>query len=122
MDTFGEYYWGVITTIDTKCTVLSDIVIFKWKWILKKLYCALGRIVMRRHSTNMQAILMSDLVPVGHRIRVWRRAWSDFFVDNPASGRVMEKCGFRDTGEINYCSKLQVGNDRPVKVMKLMKG
>lgn len=23
--------------------------------------------------------------------------WADFFVDNPASGRVMEKCGFIDT-------------------------
>lgn len=45
--------------------------------------------------------------------------WSDFFLDNPASGRVMAKCGFRDTGEINYCSRLQVGSDRPVKVMKL---
>jgi RimJ/RimL family protein N-acetyltransferase len=45
--------------------------------------------------------------------------WSDFFVDNPASGRVMEKCGFEDTGEINYCSQLQMGSDRPVKVMKL---
>ena len=47
--------------------------------------------------------------------------WSDFFVDNPASGRVMEKCGFRDTGEINYCSRLQMGSGRPVKVMKLRK-
>ena len=47
--------------------------------------------------------------------------WSDFFVDNPASGRVMEKCGFHDTGEINYCSRLQMGSDRPVKVMKLRK-
>ena len=45
--------------------------------------------------------------------------WSDFFVDNPASGRVMEKCGFRDTGDINYCSHLQIGNDRPVKIMRL---
>ena len=45
--------------------------------------------------------------------------WSDFFVDNPASGRVMEKCGFRDTGEINWCSRLQIGSDRPVKVMRL---
>ena len=26
--------------------------------------------------------------------------WSDFFIDNPASGRVMEKCGFKDTGEL----------------------
>ena len=47
------------------------------------------------------------------------RIWSDFFVDNPASGRVMEKCGFSDTGGINYCSRLQMGSDRPVKVMLL---
>lgn len=45
--------------------------------------------------------------------------WSDYFPDNPASGRVMEKCGFRDTGEINFCSRLQLGSDRPVKIMKL---
>ena len=51
----------------------------------------------------------------------FQNIWSDFFVDNPASGHVMEKCGFRDTGEINYCSKLQVGSYRPVKVMKLNK-
>ena len=51
----------------------------------------------------------------------FQNIWSDFFVNNPASGHVMEKCGFRDTGEINYCSKLQVGSYRPVKVMKLNK-
>ena len=45
--------------------------------------------------------------------------WSDFFVDNPASGRVMEKCGFRDTGEVNWCSHLYQGDERPVKVMRL---
>ena len=45
--------------------------------------------------------------------------WSDFFVDNPASGRVMEKCGFRDTGDINWCSHLYRGDKRPVKVMRL---
>ena len=45
--------------------------------------------------------------------------WSDFFPDNPASGRVMEKCGFRNTGTINRCSRLQIGSDRPVKVMRL---
>lgn len=45
--------------------------------------------------------------------------WSDFFPDNPASGRVMEKCGFHDTGEINYCSQLQLGSDRLVKIMRL---
>ena len=45
--------------------------------------------------------------------------WSDYFPENPASGRVMEKCGFRDTGEINYCSQLQLGSDKPVKIMRL---
>ena len=45
--------------------------------------------------------------------------WGDYFLDNPASGRVMEKCGFVDTGEETRCPKLEVGSDRPVKVMKL---
>lgn len=45
--------------------------------------------------------------------------WSDFFVDNPASGRVMEKCGFRDTGEVNWLSHLYRGDERPVKIMRL---
>ena len=40
-------------------------------------------------------------------------------VDNPASGRVMEKCGFQDTGKINWCSQLYQGDERPVKVMRL---
>ena len=45
--------------------------------------------------------------------------WSDYFVDNPASGCVMEKCGFRDTGEVNWLSHLYRGDERPVKVMRL---
>ena len=45
--------------------------------------------------------------------------WSDYFVDNPASGRVMERCGFRDTGEENWLSHLYRGDERPVKVMRL---
>lgn len=47
--------------------------------------------------------------------------WSDFFIDNPASGRVMEKCGFIDTGKENYCSNLYHGADRPVHIIKLEK-
>ncbi|MGX8714014.1 MAG: GNAT family N-acetyltransferase [bacterium] len=45
--------------------------------------------------------------------------WGDFFLDNPASGRVMEKSGFRDTDDINYCSRLQLGSDKPVRIMCL---
>lgn len=45
--------------------------------------------------------------------------WGDYFPDNPASGRVMEKCGFIDTGLEMPCSNLAVGANRPVRVMKL---
>ena len=46
--------------------------------------------------------------------------WGDYFPENPASGKVMEKCGFVDTGEEVLCPNLLVGADRPVKVMKLV--
>ena len=45
--------------------------------------------------------------------------WADYFPENPASGKVMEHCGFRDTGQVNRCSRLQVGSDRPVRIMRL---
>ena len=45
--------------------------------------------------------------------------WGDYFPKNPASGKVMEKCGFKDTGKEVLCPNLEVGADRPVKVMKL---
>lgn len=45
--------------------------------------------------------------------------WGDFFPENPASGRVMEKCGFIDTGKEVLCPNLEVGSDKPVKVMRL---
>ena len=40
-------------------------------------------------------------------------------MDNPASERVMHKCGFRDTGAFNLCSHLYLGDDRLVKIMRL---
>ena len=48
--------------------------------------------------------------------------WGTHFPDNPASGRVMEKCGFVDTGKEEFCPRLEIGSDRPVRVMKLEKG
>ena len=47
--------------------------------------------------------------------------WGDYFLDNPASGRVMEKCGFVDTGEETLCPKLEIGSDKPVRVLRLKK-
>lgn len=47
--------------------------------------------------------------------------WGDYFPENPASGRVMEKCGFVDTGREVLCPNLEVGSDRPVRTMRLDK-
>lgn len=44
---------------------------------------------------------------------------SGHFIDNPASGRVMEKCGFKATGEICTSPTLAIGSDRPVRVLRL---
>ena len=44
--------------------------------------------------------------------------WADHFTGNPASGRVMEKCGFIDTGMLNKCSQLVGGDKDMVKVFK----
>ena len=45
--------------------------------------------------------------------------WGDYFPENPASGKVMAKCGFVDTGQEAVCPNLEVGSDRPVRIMKL---
>ena len=44
---------------------------------------------------------------------------SGHFTDNPASGRVMEKCGFEPTGEICTSPTLAIGSDRPIRVLRL---
>ena len=47
--------------------------------------------------------------------------WGDYFPENPASGRVMQKCGFADTGRETLCPNLEVGSDRPVRIMCLQR-
>lgn len=54
-------------------------------------------------------------------VKGFKALWGDYFPENPASGRVMEKCGFRDTGRETVCPNLEVGSDRPVRIMKLEK-
>ena len=43
---------------------------------------------------------------------------SGHFIDNPASGRVMEKCDFIPTGE--NCVDLEQGRDTPIRVLRLI--
>ena len=52
-------------------------------------------------------------------IKKYKVIWGTFFVDNLASGKVMEKCGFKDTQETTYLNDLKEGKDRLVKIMKL---
>ena len=44
---------------------------------------------------------------------------SGHFVDNPASGRVMEKCGFVPTGETVIDETQYQGKDHPIRVLRL---
>ena len=44
---------------------------------------------------------------------------SGHFVDNPASGRVMEKCGFVPTGENIIDPTQYQGTNRPIRVLRL---
>ncbi|HNW67768.1 MAG TPA: GNAT family N-acetyltransferase [Bacteroidales bacterium] len=48
--------------------------------------------------------------------------WGSYFLDNPASVRVMEKCGFSRCEGQTVCPNLQVGSDKPVGLMKIEKG
>ncbi len=44
---------------------------------------------------------------------------SGHFVDNPASGKVMEKCGFVPTGETCIDENQYQGANRPIRVLRL---
>lgn len=44
---------------------------------------------------------------------------SGHFADNPASGRVMEKCGFVPTGETAFDPQLYMGAGKPIRVLRL---
>lgn len=44
---------------------------------------------------------------------------SSHFIDNPASGRVMEKCGFVATGETAIDEDLHSGENRLMRVLRL---
>ena len=62
---------------------------------------------------------MKLIVDYCFNVKNFTTLWGDYFPENPASGKVMEKCGFKDTGKEVLCPNLEVGSDRLVKVMKL---
>jgi len=59
------------------------------------------------------------LVGYCFREKGFRTLWADHLESNPASGRVLTKCGFRDTGRVNRLSHLPFGSDSPVLIWRL---
>ncbi len=55
-------------------------------------------------------------------VKRFENIWADHYIGNPASGRVMEKCGFTDTGMLNRCSQLVGGDKDMVKVYRYSAG
>lgn len=64
---------------------------------------------------------MKAVVDYCFEVKGFTRLWGDYFSENLASGRVMAKCGFSDTGRETTCPNLEVGGDRPVRIMCLTK-
>ena len=62
---------------------------------------------------------MRAVVDYCFNVKGFEVLWGDYFPENPASGRVMEKCGFIDTGREVICPTLEIGSDKPVRVMRL---
>ena len=54
-------------------------------------------------------------------VKHFENIWADHFTRNSASGKVMKKCGFVDTGMLNKCSQLIGGDKDMVKVFKYKK-
>ena len=71
----------------------------------------------RPDDDSIEGTILSTLQSSGSLITRELRAACGF-TGNPASGRVMEKCGFVDTGMLNKCSQLVGGDKDMVKVFK----
>lgn len=66
----------------------------------------------------MQKEMESDRI----LLRPWRESDAGTlfkYASDPASGRVMAKCGFTDTGSEVLCPNLEIGSDSPVRVLRL---
>ena len=81
-----------------------------WAIVVKETGEAIGCIGYYTHETSNIPIGKNDC-EVGYWV-------GDHFTGNPASGKVMEKCGFSDTGMLNRCSQLVGGDKDMVKIFK----
>ena len=59
------------------------------------------------------------LIKYCFEIKKFKIIWGTYFLENLASGKVMEKCGFTKTKDNLYLEDLKEGKERLVQVMKL---
>lgn len=62
---------------------------------------------------------LSAIVDYCRSLEDIKALWGVHFLDNPASGRVLEKCGFEDTLRRIQCPSLVCGADKTTRVLKL---
>ena len=65
--------------------------------------------------TEALQLLLDYCINVMH----FENIWADYFTGNPASGRVIQKCGFRNTGKLHRCNNLVGGDKDMVHIYKL---
>ena len=70
--------------------------------------------IVGSRNANDKSLLFTDNVAKKAQSLI-----SGHFVDNPASGRVMEKCRFQPTGETCIDETQYQGKDRPIRVLRL---
>ena len=135
--------WPVHQSLEESQTVIKEIFTNETTWAIvdKKTSEAIGCMGYFTHSTSNIPIGENDC-EVGYwvgkpywnkgictealelmidycvNIKHFDNIWSDHFIANPASGRVMEKCGFKDTGRLNRCSHLFGGDKDMVRIMR----
>ena len=74
-----------------------------------------------RQTTDIKSLISGHFLMLDHIRQTTdiKSLISGHFVDNPASGRVMEKCGFVPTGETCIDEKQYQGENRPIRVLRL---
>lgn len=89
---------------------------------IEALHCEVGHWIARPYwGKGICTEALRLVVEHCFNVKGFTTLWGCYFPDNPASGRVMEKCGFCDTGQETLCPNLVVGSDKPVKIMVLKK-
>ncbi len=101
---------GCVSYLPTSCSNLS----------IADGHCEVGYWIARPYwGQGIGSEALSKVVDYCFNVKGFSVLWGTYFPDNPASGRVMEKCGFRHTGQETTCPSLSVGADRPVLIMRL---